>query len=132
MKKSTLLSILLSGAATGLVAQTKISGKIFDKDGHPIKSTTASLLHLADSSLIMQADAAKDGSFLLHTPKNGNYLIRYSSIGYTTLHSRAYQLAGTVHTSPPIFLLLVEHLMETAHVIGKQASVRLYADKMVV
>ncbi|WP_333627089.1 TonB-dependent receptor domain-containing protein [Sphingobacterium siyangense] len=132
MTKSTLLSILLSGAATGLFAQTKLSGKIFDKDGHPIKGATASLLHLADSSLIMQADAAKDGSFLLHAPKNGSYLIRYSSIGYITVHSRAYQLAGAEHSAPPIFLQPVEHLMETVHVVGKQASVRQYADKMVV
>lgn len=132
MTKSTLLSILLSAAATGLVAQTKLSGKIFDKDGHPIKGATASLLHLADSSLIMQADAAKDGSFLLHAPKNGNYLIRYSSIGYTTTHSRAYSLAEAEHSALPIFLQPVEHLMETVHVVGKQASVRQYADKMVV
>jgi len=132
MKRSTLLTILLSSSSMGLVAQTKVSGKIFDKDGHSIKGATASLLRLPDSALIMQADAAKDGSFQLHATKNGDYVIRYSSVGYTTMNSKMYKLSGTDQTIVPAFLQPSEHRMETVQVIGKQASVRQYADKMVV
>ena len=70
MTKSTLLTILLSSSAMELVAQTKLSGKIFDKDGQPLKGATASLLSLPDSALVAQADAAKDCSFLLQATKN--------------------------------------------------------------
>jgi len=132
MTKSTLLTILLSSSAIGLAAQTRLSGKIFDKDGQPLQGATASLLSLPDSALVAQADAAKDGSFLLQATKNGDYVIRYSSVGYATILSKSYTLSGAEQIATPLFLQALAHTMETVNVIGKQASVRQYADKMVV
>ncbi len=116
----------------GIMAQTKLSGKIFDKDGQPLKGATASLLRLPDSTLVAQADADKDGSYRLHAPKKGDYLIRYSSVGYATAYSKSYPLSAAEQTVTPLFLQPLAHTMETVNVIGKQASVRQYADKMVV
>lgn len=132
MTKSTLLAILLSSSTLGLLAQTKLSGKIFNKDGQPLKGATASLLRLPDSALVAQSDADKDGLFLLQAAKNGNYMIRYSSVGYTTVFSRSYQLSGAEQIATPLFLQPLAQIMETVHVTGKQAAVRQYADKMVV
>lgn len=116
----------------GMMAQTKLSGKIFDKNGLPLKGATASLLRLPDSALVAQADADKDGSYLLHAPKKGDYMIRYSSVGYAMALSKSYPLSGAEQTATPLFLQPIAHTMETVNVIGKQASVRQYADKMVV
>lgn len=130
--KSTLLSIILSSSTMGLIAQTTLSGKIFDKDGLPIKGATATLLQLPDSAITIQANALADASFQLHTSKDGHYLIRYSSIGYQSAYSKDYNLKGNAQVVVPVFLQPAARTLETAHVVGKQASVRQYADKMVV
>lgn len=130
--KSAILSILFSYSVVGLFAQTTLSGKVFNGDGLPIQDATVRLLLLPDSTLIMQTNVSKDGSFEMRALKSGEYIMHYSSVGYISGFSESYTLADGHQTAIPMFLQSTEEAIEAVEVFGKQASIRQYADKMVV
>lgn len=81
---------------------------------------------------MMQTTALADGSFEMRGLQKGEYLVHYSSVGYVSMFSRPYTLTTTSQAVVPIFLPPTEQAIETVKVVGKQASIRQYADKMVV
>ena len=129
--KSTILSILFTCSVIGLFAQTTLSGKVFNGDGIPLQDATVRLLLLPDSIWITESNVSTDGSFEMQA-KRGEYMVHYSSVGYISTFSQPYRLADIPQTAIPIFLQSTDQAIEAVQVIGKQASVRQYADKMVV
>lgn len=132
MMKNTILFLLFSSCLMPLWAQTTLAGKVLDSDGQPIDGATVRLLRLPDSALVMQSSALADGTFQLRSPARGEYIIHYSSIGYLSSFSVPYTLSETDQSVVPIFLTSTQQSLMTVEVVGKQASLRQYADKMVV
>ncbi len=84
MKKYFLLFILSLVSMIGLAQDRLISGEIVDRDTKdPAMQVTVQLLKM-DSSYVAGTISNENGIFSLTAPENGKYLLRISSIGYTT------------------------------------------------
>ena len=91
IKNTILLIFILSVFVAGNVqAQRRIvavTGQIVEQDTRtPVEAATVQLLALSDSSQIAGNTTDKDGRFSLLHVKPGNYLLKVSFIGYTTLY----------------------------------------------
>lgn len=77
----TLLFALVS--VTGVLAQTRtVKGVLVDRDTkEPIPYITVQLLK-QDSTFVGGMTTKDDGTFTLQAPENGNYLIRFTGVGY--------------------------------------------------
>ena len=64
-----------------------VTGKVTEQNGEiPVEAATVQLLALPDSSQAAGNTTNKDGHFSLPRVKAGNYLLKVSFIGYTTLY----------------------------------------------
>lgn len=88
MKKPLLLFMLILMSALAMAqgqTQRLISGSIIDRDTkEPMMQVTVQLLK-TDSSYVAGAVTNEDGLFRLNAPSNGKYLLKISSVGYTTV-----------------------------------------------
>lgn len=130
--KSILLFMLFSSFALAVTAQSRLTGRIVDDDGVPIKGASVRLLHWPDSSLAIQVHILADGSFHLKSNVVGEYKIHYSAVGHVSAFSEVYQLVNENQTLAPVHLSAVEQLIDAVEVVGRPAAIRQYADKMVV
>lgn len=88
MKKSLFLLLLMFIALTAGAQDRLISGAIVDRDTEdPIEQTTIQLLK-TDSTYVAGALTNEKGLFRINAPANGNYLLKISSVGYTTMVKR--------------------------------------------
>lgn len=79
-KLLTLASVML--ISLGAMAQSAVSGTIFDKETkEPLMQTTVQLLK-NDSSYVAGAVTAEDGTFKITVPNDGKYILRMTNIGY--------------------------------------------------
>ena len=84
MKKCILLFLLLMVTATSFAQNRLISGEITDRDTkEPMMQTTVQLLKM-DSTYVAGAVSNEDGLFRITAPANGKYLLKITSVGYTT------------------------------------------------
>ena len=64
-------------------SQHSIQSTVFDsKNGLPIELGTVRLLKVADSTLVQGCQTDTKGGFLLSKVRNGNYILKISSVGY--------------------------------------------------
>lgn len=62
---------------------SNITGTILDKTSkQPIEFATVQLLQLPDSTVLKTTVTAKNGKFIIEDIESGNYLVRYTFIGY--------------------------------------------------
>ena len=89
-------------AATKAQAQTLIQGTLQDSvSGEPMMYANCVLMRLSDSSFVYGAISDEKGHFAFKEADTGRYLLRVSTIGYTTLwkelHVTRYMNLGTLH-----------------------------------
>lgn len=80
-----ILFIILSFIAfTNVQAQTgTITGKVLNtEDSKPLTGATVSLFGKADSALVKAEITSIDGSFVVETPKSGDFFLEISSVGF--------------------------------------------------
>lgn len=86
IKLPLLFLACLMAFSPALMAQGKISGKVFDrKSGQAVEYATIAILNPNDSSLVTGSVTEAKGSFSVKVPY-GNYLLRVSFMGYTTYY----------------------------------------------
>ena len=80
--------LILAFFSLQLIAQQNgsvITGVVVDKfSGLPIEFATIQLLKVSDSSIIQSAISDKKGKFSLENIPGGNYILRFTFIGYVT------------------------------------------------
>lgn len=114
-------------------AQTTLNGKILGEDGKGFENASIELLQLPDSIAHLQAATDQSGAYSLQISKTGNYIIKYSAIGYQTQYSRNYSLKlGDRQTVAPMILKTQAVSLASVDVTGKQPGIRQYVDKLVV
>lgn len=90
MKSAIITSLLLMLMFGNVMAQKRtitVTGKVTEQNGEiPVEAATVQLLALPDSSQAAGNTTNKDGHFSLPRVKAGNYLLKVSFIGYTTLY----------------------------------------------
>lgn len=86
---------LLPAAALLLLAGTAsaqgISGTVQDNADKPLPAVTISLLSAKDSSLLKTEVTDANGRYEINTGREGNLLIRYSSIGFEPHYSAVFE-----------------------------------------
>lgn len=78
--------VVLLIQSISILAQSVISGKIIDKNGEPIASTTVLLLNNADSTYITGTASDKDGRFEIPKIRPDNYILSFSMIGFRKIY----------------------------------------------
>lgn len=111
-------------------AQTfKISGKLMDTTREPLPGT--SLLLLKDTALFRTSVSDADGAFLLEDVPAGTYVLRVSSVGYSTYRSDSLVLlADTV--LPGIMMKAQPGQLQEVMVQAQKPFIEVAADKIVV
>ncbi len=85
MKKSFLLLLMLIVSAVSMAQNRLISGAFIDRDTkEPVMQVTVQLLK-TDSTYVEGTISNTDGLFSLTAPQDGNYLLKITSIGYTSI-----------------------------------------------
>ena len=128
-----LFLFLFSISYLDLTAQVSLSGKVYSNQGKALDQVNVQLLSLPDSSVYMERKTVEDGTFLFSLHKSGDYVVRYSHIGYQTQLSKNYSLAqGDKITAVPVMLSQQPVALDVVSVQGKVPAIRQYVDKMVV
>ncbi|MEO6541974.1 MAG: TonB-dependent receptor [Ferruginibacter sp.] len=94
MKYLVFLSLLFAGSSVfSQQGKTKLSGAVVDiVSKQPIESVTVVLLTGKDSTVIKGAITDKKGKFSIEEILPGNYLIRYSYIGYNNFTAQELKI----------------------------------------
>lgn len=131
--KLYLLFFLCCISYLNLTAQISLSGKVYSTQGKALSHVNIQLLSLPDSSLMMERKSDEDGAFTFSFHKDGDYILRYSNLGYRSQLSKSYKMiSGDKTIVMPMVLSSESVRLEEVAVKGKSPSVRQYIDKMVV
>ncbi|MGM9704473.1 MAG: outer membrane beta-barrel protein [Prevotella sp.] len=85
MKKPLMVMLLMLICVATSAQQRKITGLLSDRDTRePMAMATVQLLK-ADSTYVLGTTSKDDGVFTMTAPANGKFILKMSSVGYTTL-----------------------------------------------
>ena len=121
-------------AALSLQAQRTITGKVMDGDlDEAVIQATVALLK-SDSTMVTNAVTNMNGQFKMTAPRDGNYIVRITYVGYTT-HTQAVKVAGqplnlgTITIKPDTKMLKgIEVVKNVAKVVSKGDTLIFNAD----
>ena len=134
MKKQLTAFIALLCLAQLSFAQSpgKISGTVKDPKGSPLSNITVSLVQAADSSLIKADVTDAQGVYEINVAKSGNYLLRFSGVGYAETYSEAYSITegGTV-AAKTVSLSNKSTSLQGVTVTSKKPLIEVKADKTI-
>ena len=85
MKKNLLLILLLTVSVFSFSQSRRVSGTLIDRDTKEgVMQVTVQLLK-TDSAFVSGAISDDSGKFSVTAPRNGNYLLKFTSVGYKPL-----------------------------------------------
>lgn len=88
MKKTLLIALLTIVSVAAIAQKREISGTLIDKSTkEAIPMVTVQLLK-QDSTFAVGALSNDDGKFTMQAPADGQYILKMSSVGYTTITRR--------------------------------------------
>lgn len=120
--------LLLAGTASG----QGISGTVQDNADKPLPAVTISLLSAKDSSLLKTEVTDANGRYEINTGREGNLLIRYSSIGFDPHYSAVFERKnGAEIRMPSVKLLPAAGKLKEVTIIAKKPMIEVKADKTV-
>jgi len=84
----TIMTLLLMAVTfvTASAQERKISGRITDKESQEAMIQTTVQLLTTDSTFVVGATSNADGNFVVTAPKDGKYIVKFSSVGYVTTY----------------------------------------------
>ena len=99
MKFYSLLSILFFSlfGTSSLTAQEdgQLTGSLEDQEGSTIPFATVAVMQLPDSTVVTGTTTDMDGKFEMDAPKNGDYLLRFSAIGFKSIFTEPFEVASS-------------------------------------
>lgn len=93
MKVILLCCLLCAGFLEARAGQDQIGGTVVSKSGAVIPGVSVALLYPEDSTLAFFAVSGADGSFVIKSVKDGDYVLQVASMGYYT-HYRKLHVAS--------------------------------------
>ena len=84
MKRLVMTTAMCLSAASQLMAQNNIAGKVVDDKGEPLAYANVVLLNRQDSAFVKGTVSNEDGNFVIDSSCN-NGIIKVTSIGYKTV-----------------------------------------------
>lgn len=126
--------LLLSLALPGFtIAQSAhVNGLVTDDAHKPMHLATVTLLKAADSTLVKTELTDNSGLFGMATTP-GNYLLKYTSVGYSEYWSEPFPLTdGQSYTAPSAVMMHDAVKLKDASVVARKPLIEVKADKMVM
>ena len=118
--------LVLVTTSTLTLAQRTVSGTVIEQDSREAVIQATVALLKSDSSLVTNAVTNMDGQFKMTAPKDGNYIIRVTYVGFKTYTKRisvsdgkAVNM-GTISLAPDAIML--KGVTATAHVAKVQSK----------
>ncbi len=129
MRKLSVLLGLFILSVSFLNAQT-ISGTVKDDQDKALAGATVSLLKTTDSAIVKLTAVDRDGKFFF-LAENGNYLVSVSNVGYETVYSAPFDVAGDV-TVPSFVLQKAATNLQGVTVTAQKPIIEVKADKTIL
>lgn len=132
MNKTLMLVLAMMLASVNLMAQSrKISGTITDRDTKDaVMQVTVQLLK-QDSSFIKGTLTNENGEFSIEAPKDGKYIIKLTSVGYTPVVKSVDISGGKDARLGNIVIGADAIMLKGATVVGQAAKVTVKEDTFV-
>lgn len=131
MKKSISLLLFLSMCLAGFAQERKVSGTVVDSEtGEGIMQATVQLLR-ADSTFAAGCTANDNGAFTVKAPKSGKFIVKVSSVGYTTLFKNITVTDNKNVALGKLNIKTDAKMLKETTVIGQAAKVVLKEDTFV-
>lgn len=126
--------IIFFPVASFLQAQASVSGSVADDAGQPVAYANVLVLSAADSSLIRGAVTADDGSFEMHIPGSGPFILKVMMVGFSDINSAPFSLGAGEDSKEFGSMILHEDavLMNEVQVIAKKPLFEQKVDRMVI
>jgi outer membrane receptor protein involved in Fe transport len=143
MKRKILTSLIailcLVAINTKLSAQTaatvtKIYGILTDEQGKPMDYATVSLLNQKDSTVVKGALSNDAGLYTFEHIKPGNYLVKATSIGFSTAVSPAFTITGATDkfNAPTIKMTKGSRNLQTVNIVAAKPLIERKIDRTVM
>ncbi|MBE7171812.1 MAG: TonB-dependent receptor [Williamsia sp.] len=126
--------ILVALAGFGQAPDDRITGSVQDTGHHALEGVTVSLLHAKDSSRVAHTVSDAKGQYAFRQSSPGNYLLLFSSVGYTSLYSEKFQLDANrpVKILPSVQLHQAATNLAGVTVAGRKSLIEQKIDRTVV
>jgi iron complex outermembrane recepter protein len=127
----TLILFSLASVATAK-DDPQITGKIVDEKGAGIPYATVLLQKASDTTMVKADISDEEGAFTFVSIPAGHYFIEVSYVGYSNIHSSAFEYDGKTKYSVPV-MTLKEQAEQLAEVVVKSTRpiVEVQPDKTV-
>lgn len=110
----------------------QISGVVKDPAGKGIEKATISLLKAKDSSIAKLVVTGSDGLYKVNTDAPGSYLVSASFVGYETVYSSVFEVAGSGVTVPELTISKSTGNLKDVTVTAKKPIIEVKADKTIL
>ena len=114
-----------------LLSQNSVSGTVVDDTKTPIPFATTILLKVSDSTLVKATITDDFGKFSMPDIVSGDYLLKVSSVGFTTYFSEKITLTERPMNLGTITLQTATESLDEVMVIAEKPIVEVLADKTV-
>lgn len=113
--------------------QSKISGKVTEESGAPLGYANILLLQASDSAFIRGEIAKDDGTYYFAGITDGDYLCKYSMVGYPDKYSKSFVISGISAEIDLGTTTMDESItLEGVEIVAKRAFLEQKIDRMVV
>jgi hypothetical protein len=126
------LGCLLIGVSTSAMAQTRLTGSIWDNSGKPLPFASIALLRSPDSSLVKGTISQESGSYSLDNIRPGQYRLMVSAIGYAPGRSELVMVGTTPVQLPVLTLKEVPKSLHEVTVAAQKPLFEQQIDRLVV
>lgn len=132
MEKKIILFLLLMVSSVCVFAQNKkITGKVIDRDTKDgVAMVTVQMLK-SDSTYVTGVLSDENGNFKINAPQKGNYILKFSSVGYVSLTKSVSVSEGKDLALGDIVFSADAIMLKEATVIGQAPPVTVQEDTFV-
>lgn len=132
MKKTLILTLILTIFSTSIFAQSKLKGKIFDEKNEGMFYVTVVLYNLPDSTIAYSLSSEADGFFKFTRIKDGNYCLKATFLGYETAFIDSLSFPRDNNKNLEVKMVEQTNEIDEVKVEGKKPLLEQQADRLVV
>lgn len=129
--KMFILLVLLIDTIS-ISAQSRISGRIIDKDSIPLTGAAILLLNQADSVYITGCVSDLNGQFKISNIKPDNYILSFSIMGFKKINMLQQVMQNVNNELGNIVLEEDSYMLSNVTVIGRRPPVKIEPGKMTI
>ena len=131
MKRLCLMAVaMLLSTFVATAQQKRISGQITDRDTREKLIMVTVQMLKADSSFVKGVLSDDNGRYVIEAPADGNYILRFSSVGYAT-RTRNISIVGGKNITTNVTMKADAIMLKEAVVLGQASKVTVKEDTFV-